>query len=83
VVKVTVTCVCQQVESYQIPPLCFFRSGPAKGRWHTPYFAVASQKLDDKTASGDNKTNIAKADSSSEASVANESERKERKKEEK
>jgi hypothetical protein len=45
------------------------------GRTLHQYFAVASQKLDDKTASGDNKTNIAKADS--------ESERKERKKEEK
>ena len=46
------------------------------GRTLHQYFAVASQKLDDKTASGDNKTNIAKADNS-------ESERKERKKEEK
>jgi hypothetical protein len=42
------------------------------GRTLHQYFAVASQKLDDKTASGDNKT---KAD--------RESERKERKKEEK
>lgn len=44
------------------------------GRTLHQYFAVASQKLDDKTASGDNKTN---------AKAGSESERKERKKEEK